>query len=106
MDKDKLIGWLLLIGLIAFCVWGYYRQHEDPFKVLSETNPPKSSVPMFSGFPCKTANCKGHTAGYDWASEHSVTDKADCEVAGEHYHSVSFEQGCIAYVNDGRYDPQ
>jgi len=43
MDKDKLIGWLLLIGLIAFCVWGYYRQHEDPFKVLSETNPPKSS---------------------------------------------------------------
>lgn len=103
MDKGKLVGWLLLIALIAFLVWGYHRQHEDPFKALYATNPPKSNTPMFSGFPCKTEGCTGHSAGYDWAEENSITDKADCEVAGERYHSVSFEQGCIAYLNDSPY---
>ncbi len=46
---------------------------------------------------CKTPICEGHKAGYEWATSRAVTEQ-DCEVAGEHYNSPSFAEGCKTAV--------
>jgi hypothetical protein len=52
----------------------------------------------FAGYDCSD-DCSGHEAGYKWAEEKDIQDDADCEAAGEHSNSPSFEEGCKAYVN-------
>jgi len=46
---------------------------------------------------CQTPECLGHKAGYDWALNRAVTEE-ECDVAGEHYSSPSFAQGCRSAV--------
>ena len=57
----------------------------------------------FEGDPC-TGNCSGHQAGYDWAQKNLITDREDCDTAGDHYNSPSFAAGCRSYLDEGRYD--
>lgn len=42
-----------------------------------------------------TDDCSGHDAGYTWAEDNDISDEDDC--GGK---SVSFEEGCRAYVED------
>lgn len=52
-------------------------------------------VPLkFHGYPC-TEDCSGHTAGFDWAEEHGITDPGDCGGKSE-----SFIEGCRAYAEE------
>ena len=55
----------------------------------------------FDGYPCKTAECSGHRAGYDWAERKDLIDPADC--GGN---SQSFIEGCQSYAEGppGRVD--
>ena len=46
---------------------------------------------------CQSPECLGHKAGYDWAVSRSVTEE-ECDVAGEHYNSPSFAEGCKSAV--------
>ncbi len=48
----------------------------------------------FHGFDC-TDDCSGHEAGYEWAEENDIDDVYDCD-----NHSQSFEEGCVAYVEE------
>jgi hypothetical protein len=57
----------------------------------------------FDEYDC-TLDCSGHTAGYEWAERKSISDGYDCDVAGDHYNSPSFAEGCRAYV-DGEPEP-
>lgn len=41
-----------------------------------------------------TADCSGHDAGWQWAQDHDVTDSSECSGSG------SFEDGCLAYVEE------
>jgi hypothetical protein len=66
--------------------------------------PPKGT-PSFDGEPC-SRGCSGLLAGYDWAEKNSITDKEDCNKAGEHYNSPYFASGCRRYIDDGRYENQ
>jgi hypothetical protein len=49
------------------------------------------------GWTCQTPECVGHKAGYDWAASRPVTEQ-ECDVAGEHYNSPSFAEGCKTAV--------
>jgi hypothetical protein len=57
----------------------------------------------FDKYDC-TLDCSGHKAGYEWAERKSISDAYDCDVAGNHYNSLSFAEGCRAYV-DGETEP-
>ena len=63
------------------------------------------SVPVwaweFEGYPCKTAECSGHRAGYDWAEENDITDPDDCSG-----NSQSFIEGCWAYAEENEEDEE
>ncbi len=54
----------------------------------------EGSAGYVSGYGC-TEDCSGHDAGYAWAEENDVTDEGDC--GGN---SWSFQEGCVAYVED------
>ena len=68
------------IILLAFLLW-----------------PTPALAAEFDGYPCQTAECSGHRAGYDWAERKNITDPADC--GGK---SQSFIEGCQAYAEGGR----
>lgn len=55
----------------------------------------------FAGYNCHSHQCAGHQAGWEWASEHDITDLADCEG-----NSQSFIEGCEAYVTNTDADQQ
>jgi hypothetical protein len=57
----------------------------------------------FNEYDC-TLDCSGHKAGYEWAERKSIADSYDCDVAGDHYNSPSFAEGCNAYV-EGETEP-
>lgn len=40
-------------------------------------------------------DCSGHEAGYEWASDHEITDPYDCGGNSE-----SFIEGCQSYANE------
>ena len=58
--------------------------------------PAVATATEFDGYPCKTADCSGHRAGYAWAEKKNITNPADCE--GK---SQSFIEGCWAYASGG-----
>jgi hypothetical protein len=62
-----------------------------------------STKRKFDEYDC-TIDCRGHKAGYEWAERKSISDGYDCDVAGDHYNSPSFAEGCHAYV-DGDVEP-
>lgn len=49
----------------------------------------------FGGYDC-IDDCSGHAAGYRWAEEKGIDDEALCPPGN----SVSFHEGCRAYVED------
>jgi hypothetical protein len=104
MDRNKIWGGLILMGIICLLWWSISHEHEGPMKFLAHTAAPEPRVHTFGGFPCQDVSCSGHKAGFDWASAHSIHDVADCKVAGAHSNSPAFEQGCIVYINEGNYD--
>lgn len=55
-----------------------------------EENPPITS----DNWNC-TSDCSGHNAGYEWASDHGISDPSDCDGKSE-----SFIEGCEAYANE------
>lgn len=61
------------------------------FDARRDAEPSPGSV---GGYGC-TEDCSGHDAGYQWASEHGVTDESEC--GGN---SWSFEEGCAAYAKE------
>lgn len=49
----------------------------------------------FHGYSCLTLDCSGHEAGYDWAEENNISDEYGCDG-----NSNSFNEGCIAYIEE------
>ena len=68
---------------------------------LPRPNPAPST---FDSDDCRTANCNGHQAGYNWARDKQITDEDDCEPAALHYNSPSFGAGCREYIEDVKLD--
>lgn len=64
-----------------------YEDYKNDFAPTA----PKS----FGGYEC-TDDCSGHKAGYLWAQERAITNRAKCR--GK---SRSFIEGCWAYVEEG-----
>lgn len=58
---------------------------------------------QFDEYDC-ILDCSGHRAGYEWAERKSISDGYNCDVAGDHYNSPSFAEGCHAYV-EGESEP-
>lgn len=61
----------------------------------------------FGGYEC-TDDCSGEKAGYEWAAEQDVTEKAECEdilrlspdILRRSPDRNSFYHGCLTYVED------
>lgn len=58
--------------------------------------PKVATAAEFDGYPCRTENCSGHRAGYDWAAQQGITDPNQCTDK-----SQSFIEGCRAYADGG-----
>jgi hypothetical protein len=94
---------LLVIAVLAAGAIGVVRVASEQ----KTTSSPTSAEPVaakqetehtFGKYSC-SLDCSGHRAGYDWAKEKDIQDEEDCEAAGEHSNSLSFAEGCKAYVN-------
>lgn len=94
MGKGLLIFALFSCFLLSGCSSGsgyygdgYYNDYEEE-PIASES------------WDC-TGNCSGHEAGYEWASDHGITDPDDC--GGN---SASFIEGCETYANEVQMDKE
>lgn len=68
-------------------VWSAF--HDDDSSPKNET---------FYGYECKTSDCGGHKAGYEWAEDKNITEYENCGGNSE-----SFIEGCKSYVS-GEYN--
>jgi len=109
--------WFVTVAFIAGVICCFLPQH--PASSVDSSAPniqgtdtptytyaPKGDLPKkheFDKYNC-TLDCSGHKAGYEWAERKSIDDRNDCDVAGEHFNSPSFAEGCHAYV-DGESEP-
>lgn len=57
--------------------------------------PVPADARTFGGYLC-TVDCSGHAAGYLWAEQKNIDDEARCPSGP----SQSFNEGCLAYVQD------
>jgi hypothetical protein len=57
-------------------------------------SPQDLEADTFLGYEC-TDDCSGHEAGYEWAGDNGIDDEYYCSG-----NSVSFEEGCTAYVQE------
>jgi len=66
----------------------------DSYDTYSTQDDISDDVVTSDNWTC-TDDCSGHDAGYEWASDHGITDPDDC--GGN---SDSFIEGCQAYANE------
>jgi ABC-type transporter Mla subunit MlaD len=59
-------------------------------------NTARATTAQFDGYPCQTADCSGHRAGYSWARQKRLKDPDDCDNKAE-----AFIEGCRAYAAGG-----
>lgn len=89
----------LLVGVALTCtvLFVYSRETKEPDAVddRSERTLPAETLTENG---C-TDDCSGHDAGYEWAEAEGLDDEDDCEAAGDHSNSLSFAEGCKAFVN-------
>jgi hypothetical protein len=99
---------LAVIGVVGIVLYFAGGRGEDEHRAKSHAQPigdaesSETNPREFAGYEC-TEDCSGHEAGYHWAEEHDISDGDDCDEAGEHSNSPSFDEGCHAYV-DGESD--
>lgn len=95
---------LLILVIAVVCLYLIFKRDEPKPSTspsaTSESTDGTDSTSSDEADPSTDSDWgSGHQAGYDWAQEHDITDESDCEEAGDHSNSPSFEAGCKAYVN-------
>jgi len=89
---------LLLLVVIA-CILYFIFHRPDEASDVNSLAPASENSNSYT--PSTSGDFgSGHQAGYDWAESNDITDESDCEAAGDHSNSLSFAEGCEAYVSD------
>lgn len=60
-----------------------------PLPVMADNHPGEF---LFHGYPCDS-DCLLHQKGYQWGSEHKITNPKDCRGTSE-----EFIEGCLAFA--------